>query len=604
MGRSILLITANIRNAGSGKMINSIVKNIITFVITVFFVFALGCPGSLATDTRVWQAVGPLGFSPTIANDISMVINDQGVPYVAHIDHSCNEARVQKFNGMYWTEVGTGFSMSDGPASELSLAIDNNVIYAAYRDGINGNKASVKKYNPITLGWDIVGNAGFSSGEITDNYQDQSDLSLYVTNGSPYVAYSDGANGSRLTVQRFNGTTWETVGNAGFSAGKATCIDLVIDGTTPYVAYSDEANAQGASVMKFNGANWEPVGIANLSAGSVMFLSLAIDNHIPYVAYFDASYSGKTTVMKYTGAAWEAVGTKEFTQSVAECLAMTTYQGTPYVSFKDVDGKISVMKYNGAVWEYLGNAGISDGGIAKTFIYIHDGTPYIAYTDDTLDFRLCVKKFADPDTTAPQFIAGYPQIINVTASEFTIMVKTDEPCCIYYKKVADGSPPPSLAEIKLGGNFNVESANTEISKRIWDLPSNTAYDVYVITQDALGHVTDPIKLDVATKIDECFIATAAYGSKYQPVVKLLRDFRDDFLMKTGGGKTFVDYYYKNSPPIAAYIATHAGLKALTRTILVPIAGIVYLIYHPCMAVVILLFTGILWISRKRNHSLV
>jgi hypothetical protein len=69
--------------------------------------------------------------------------------------------------------------------------------------------------------------------------------------------------------------------------------------------------------------------------------------------------------------------------------------------------------------------------------------------------------------------------------------------------------------------------------------------------------------------DECFIATACYGSKFEAHVALLRHFRDRFLLTNELGKKFVAFYYKNSPPIAAVIAGTDVLKILVRTLLLP-----------------------------------
>jgi hypothetical protein len=42
----------------------------------------------------------------------------------------------------------------------------------------------------------------------------------------------------------------------------------------------------------------------------------------------------------------------------------------------------------------------------------------------------------------------------------------------------------------------------------------------------------------------CFIATAAFGSYMEPKVKLLRDFRDEYLLDSTPGKWFVKQYYR------------------------------------------------------------
>ena len=70
----------------------------------------------------------------------------------------------------------------------------------------------------------------------------------------------------------------------------------------------------------------------------------------------------------------------------------------------------------------------------------------------------------------------------------------------------------------------------------------------------------------------CFIATAAFGSGFDPCVNLLRDFRDRILMVHGAGRAFVAWYYRISPPIAAFIAGSDALRAVVRVMLLPAVG--------------------------------
>jgi len=71
----------------------------------------------------------------------------------------------------------------------------------------------------------------------------------------------------------------------------------------------------------------------------------------------------------------------------------------------------------------------------------------------------------------------------------------------------------------------------------------------------------------------CFIATAAYGSLMEPHVKILRDFRDRFLLVNKTGKGFVHLYYTYSPSIANFIAEHDSLRAMVRISLLPAVGV-------------------------------
>ncbi|MEI8189936.1 MAG: CFI-box-CTERM domain-containing protein [candidate division NC10 bacterium] len=70
----------------------------------------------------------------------------------------------------------------------------------------------------------------------------------------------------------------------------------------------------------------------------------------------------------------------------------------------------------------------------------------------------------------------------------------------------------------------------------------------------------------------CFIATAAFGSYFDPRVKILRDFRDTFPFTNHAGQSFVNWYYKVSPPMADFIRTREIMKTVVRILLFPAVG--------------------------------
>ncbi|WP_168735956.1 InlB B-repeat-containing protein [Cohnella fermenti] len=147
-----------------------------------------------------------------------------------------------------WNEVGTTQAAAGPNHQYTSLYVKGGILYLAYKDGWNSNKATVEKYDDTSTsastGWETVGDAGFSAGSALFT-------SLFVDNGTPYLAYRDGGYSNTATVKKYNETnaSWETVGNAGFSAGLANYISLYVEGGTPYVAYSDNIQAK-ATVMK------------------------------------------------------------------------------------------------------------------------------------------------------------------------------------------------------------------------------------------------------------------------------------------------------------------------------------------------------------------
>jgi len=96
----------------------------------------------------------------------------------------------------------------------------------------------------------------------------------------------------------------------------------------------------------------------------------------------------------------------------------------------------------------------------------------------------------------------------------------------------------------------------------------------------------------------CFIATAAYGSFLEPEVMALRHFRDKYLMTTPLGKAFVAWYYRTSPPIAAFIAKHDTLRTATRVALAPV---VFVVKYPLALVIGGVLIGVAGWRRRRNE---
>jgi len=103
----------------------------------------------------------------------------------------------------------------------------------------------------------------------------------------------------------------------------------------------------------------------------------------------------------------------------------------------------------------------------------------------------------------------------------------------------------------------------------------------------------------------CFIATAAFGSKFEKHVQLLRRFRDFYLIPNRIGRTFVKAYYKYSPPMADFIAKHDSLRTMVRISLLPVVGVSWIALKigPVSTVALMLifiscFVGLVWFRRR------
>jgi Zn-dependent metalloprotease len=71
----------------------------------------------------------------------------------------------------------------------------------------------------------------------------------------------------------------------------------------------------------------------------------------------------------------------------------------------------------------------------------------------------------------------------------------------------------------------------------------------------------------------CFIATAAYGTPMADDVRYLRAFRDQYLLTNALGRKFVEFYYRNSPPIADKLRARDSWREAVRAALAPLVAL-------------------------------
>jgi len=114
---------------------------------------------------------------------------------------------------------------------------------------------------------------------------------------------------------------------------------------------------------------------------------------------------------------------------------------------------------------------------------------------------------------------------------------------------------------------------------------NTAQDVsdakfsIVPAQEVTTQVTSETSAATSTQPPgpKCLVATATYGSELSPEVQFLRNFRDNSILKTKTGSSFMlafnAWYYSFSPTVAQSIAEHPGLRTATKFTLYPLMGI-------------------------------
>jgi subtilisin family serine protease len=134
----------------------------------------------------------------------------------------------------------------------------------------------------------------------------------------------------------------------------------------------------------------------------------------------------------------------------------------------------------------------------------------------------------------------------------------------------------SVADIK---DFLKDSAREAGARDIWGWGQLNAAGAVSELVMSLPPPPPPVPQGLGGGDDICFIATAAFGDIDAPQVRLLREMRDRYLLKTGWGRQFVSFYYRWSPPVAAWLKEHPGASRLVRASLLPAVGICETVYH-------------------------
>ena len=85
------------------------------------------------------------------------------------------------------------------------------------------------------------------------------------------------------------------------------------------------------------------------------------------------------------------------------------------------------------------------------------------------------------------------------------------------------------------------------------------------------------------RIGGCLIATATYGSELAPQVQLLREIRDNTVLQTQSGTSFMtafnQFYYSFSPAIADYERENMVFKETVKLTLTPLLASLTLLQY-------------------------
>lgn len=255
-------------------------SNGVTYVAYLNFISATSTEtaSTMTVKKRVgnnWELVGPLNFSQPAEAKMDFKINHQNVPHVVY-----KSGRVQKFNGTSWEFVGGSAYSGE---KDVQLVFDNNdQPYMIYDSGL-----TVKRFNGTS--WEELGTAN---------------LTAFQNSKYPQIACDSGNNiligfidiAKKIHVLKWNGTIWEQLGNdidASVTTASNGFLKLSIDqNDVPFVLFSRSNSFRNlVNLYKFNGTTWELMGEPNFSAsevseGNILFT----ETNVPIVTYTSFPY--------------------------------------------------------------------------------------------------------------------------------------------------------------------------------------------------------------------------------------------------------------------------------------------------------------------------
>ncbi len=239
-------------------------------------------------NSSEWTQLDVAGFSDSNITLVDLTLGGHFL-YLAAGDAAGN-LTLYTFAEAYWYEVGE--IHASAPLTDVSVTGvgEANVPIVGYADS---EGVHVKFYDDEGI-WQEMNIPNVESSEIKLVY-DNDDHILYA-------AHTVAGGGMRVVALTTH--NWAPVGQdiAAELGQMPAGIDLVLDGSTVYAAYSADYGQDGtakASVVKFNGSDWESIGQYGFTEGKASRNSLAVADGIPSLAFIDGAAGDRATVATF-----------------------------------------------------------------------------------------------------------------------------------------------------------------------------------------------------------------------------------------------------------------------------------------------------------------
>jgi hypothetical protein len=126
-----------------------------------------------------------------------------------------------------------------------------------------------------------------------------------------------------------------------------------------------------------------------------------------------------------------------------------------------------------------------------------------------------------------------------------------------------------------GGSFYLKFKIPDSGKAgNYDIVVNSQHEGQIVSETkTITQSMQKLNSDQKSATGGCLIATATYGTEMAPQVQLLREIRDNSLLQTKSGSTFMtmfnNFYYSFSPTIADYERENPLFKEAVKLTITP-----------------------------------
>jgi hypothetical protein len=238
-------------------------------------------------DGNAWVAISDITLPNKPIYSTSIAVDSDNKPYVVYKENT-SSLLIKKFDGISWININSSTILGD--TSNPKLFIDKNIIpnilYLSY--GNWNNQISLAKFT--NGAWRYISGVGSI---------------VKLKNNKLYSLFK--SSNTVLEIKKFNGTNWERVQNALTNIDiNDNLVDLYLTSDS-YLILKRNINTDKLSLNKFDGSVWSTIGSNDFNSGKSSFAKLSLLNNLPVVVYS----ADKGCFAKYFGSP-DALNTSNF----------------------------------------------------------------------------------------------------------------------------------------------------------------------------------------------------------------------------------------------------------------------------------------------------